>query len=107
MLTNHPGTTEVHLRLVKPGRSVEIRLDPAYVEPHEVVAGAVKLGLQRGVDLSELPLEVLKQFHAAIGDDVFAALSLRGSLDARQVAGGTAPVRVREQIAAHRARLAP
>lgn len=30
VLTNHPGTTEVHLKLVKPGRTVEIRLDPAY-----------------------------------------------------------------------------
>lgn len=30
VLTNHPGTTEVHLRLVKPGRTVEVRLDPAY-----------------------------------------------------------------------------
>lgn len=30
VLTNHPGTTEVHLRLLKPGRTVEIRLDPAF-----------------------------------------------------------------------------
>jgi argininosuccinate lyase len=48
----------------------------------------------------------LQQFHAAIGEDVFdRALTLRASLDARTVQGGTAPERVREQIAAHRARL--
>jgi argininosuccinate lyase len=76
-------------------------------DAHEAVAAAVKAGLQQGVDLAELPLATLQQFHAAIGEDVYeAALTLRGSLDARRVVGGTAPERVREQIAAHRARLA-
>jgi argininosuccinate lyase len=70
-----------------------------------VVAHAVKVGLSRGVDLADLPLDVLKTFHTAIEDDVYALLSLRGSLDTRQVQGGTAPARVREQIAAHKARL--
>jgi argininosuccinate lyase len=75
-------------------------------DAHEVVAAAVKHGLQKGVDLSELPLAELKKFHAAIGDDVFAnALTLEASLNARQVQGGTAPARVREQIEAHRLRL--
>jgi argininosuccinate lyase len=56
--------------------------------------------------LSELPLAELKTFHASIGDDVFAtALTLEASLNARQVQGGTAPTRVREQIEAHRLRL--
>jgi argininosuccinate lyase len=76
-------------------------------DAHEVVAAAVKHGLQHDKDLSELPLEVLRSFHASIGDDVYAAaLTLKASLDARKVIGGTAPERVREQIAAHRARLA-
>jgi len=75
-------------------------------DAHEVVAAAVKFGLQRGMDLAELPLEVLQGFHAAIGEDVYdAALTLKASLNARQVIGGTAPERVREQIAAHRQRL--
>jgi argininosuccinate lyase len=75
-------------------------------DAHEVVAAAVKFGLQRGMDLAELPLDSLKTFHAAIGEDVYeAALTLKASLDARRVAGGTAPERVREQIAAHRVRL--
>ncbi len=75
-------------------------------DAHEVVAHAVKFGLARGMDLADLPLETLKTFNAAIEDDVYAVLSLRGSLDARHVQGGTAPERVREQIAAHKARLA-
>jgi argininosuccinate lyase len=76
-------------------------------DAHEAVAAAVKFGLQRGLDLADLPLDTLKQFHAAIGEDVYdAALTLSASLNARKVVGGTAPERVREQIAAHRARLA-
>ncbi|WP_028999394.1 argininosuccinate lyase [Azohydromonas australica] len=75
-------------------------------DAHEVVAHAVKVGLQRGVDLSELPLDVLQLFHATIGEDVYEVLTLRGSLQARQVLGGTAPVQVRAQIERHKARLA-
>ncbi len=44
VLTNHPGTTEVHLRLVKPGRTVEVRLDPAYrVNASEALFGDLKV----------------------------------------------------------------
>ncbi len=75
-------------------------------DAHEVVAAAVKFGLQQGKDLSELPLDTLRTFHASIGDDVYeAALTLKASLNARKVVGGTAPERVREQIAAHQKRL--
>jgi argininosuccinate lyase len=78
----------------------------AFRDAHEVVAHAVKVAMAQGVDLADLPLATLQQFNPAIGADVFAVLSLRGSLDARNVQGGTAPERVREQIAAHQARLA-
>ncbi|WP_372525351.1 argininosuccinate lyase [Piscinibacter sp.] len=74
-------------------------------DAHEVVAHAVKLAIAQGVDLSELPLATLQGFHAAIGDDVYAVLTLRGSLNARNVLGGTAPAQVRAQLARHRARL--
>ena len=74
-------------------------------DAHEVVAHAVKTAIAEGRDLGELPLAALQAFHPAIGEDVHAVLTLRGSLDARQVLGGTAPVQVRAQIARHRARL--
>ena len=74
-------------------------------DAHEVVAHAVKLALSQGVDLSALPLATLQSFHASIGDDVYAVLTLRGSLNARNVLGGTAPAQVRAQVARHRARL--
>ena len=76
-------------------------------DAHEAVAHAVKAAIAKGVDLSELPLAELQQFNPAIGEDVFAILSLRGSLNARDILGGTAPAQVRWQIARHRARLAP
>ncbi len=74
-------------------------------DAHETVAHAVKVAIQQGVDLSALPLATLQGFNAAIGDDVFEVLSLRGSLAARNVAGGTAPSQVLAQVARHRARL--
>jgi argininosuccinate lyase len=74
-------------------------------DAHEVVAHAVKTAIAQGKDLSELPLATLQGFNPSITDDVFGVLSLAGSLNARQVLGGTAPVQVRAQIARHRQRL--
>jgi len=75
-------------------------------DAHEVVAHAVKLAIVQGADLATLPLAALQSFHPSIADDVFECLSLRGSLNARNVLGGTAPAQVRAQVARHRARLA-
>ena len=74
-------------------------------DAHEVVAHAVKAAIVKGVDLSELPLDVLQGFNAKIEQDVYECLSLRGSLNARNILGGTAWAQVRTQIARHRARL--
>ncbi len=75
-------------------------------DAHEVVAHAVKDAIAAGVDLSELPLSTLQTYNPAIEQDVFEVLSLRGSLNARNLLGGTAPAQVRAQVARHRARLA-
>ena len=74
-------------------------------DAHETVAHAVKAAMSHQVDLSELPLTVLRQFSPAIEKDVYGVLSLRGSLNARNVLGGTAPAQVLAQIARHRQRL--
>jgi argininosuccinate lyase len=74
-------------------------------DAHEAVARAVKHAMAEGVDLSELPLAVLQGFHPAIGAEVQAVLTLRGSLASRNVVGGTAPEQVRAQIARHKVRL--
>ncbi len=75
-------------------------------DAHETVAHAVKIAIDRGVDLAELPLAELQALHAGIGADVAEVLTLRGSLNARQVLGGTAPAQVRLQLERHRQRLA-
>ncbi len=74
-------------------------------DAHETVAHAVKTAIGRGVDLSELSLAELQGFNAAITDDVFQVLTLRGSMAARNITGGTAPMQVLAQVARHRARL--
>ncbi|APW47296.1 argininosuccinate lyase [Rhodoferax antarcticus] len=75
-------------------------------DAHETVAHAVKAAISHQVDLSELPLAVLQEFNPNIEKDVFDVLSLRGSLNARDILGGTAPRQVRLQIAQHGQRLA-
>jgi argininosuccinate lyase len=78
----------------------------SFRDSHEVVAPAVKLALQQGVGLAQLPLATLQGFNAAIGDDVFEVLTLRGSLNARNGLGGTAPAQVLLQVQRHPERLA-
>jgi len=74
-------------------------------DAHEAVALAVRHaeGLRR--DLAELPIDDLRRFSPLIGDDVFAVLTLEGSVASRNHAGGTAPAQVRAAIAAARAAL--
>ena len=68
-------------------------------EAHEAVAQAVKHAEGRGKDLAELELRELRQFSQLIDEDVFAALTLEGSLASRSHIGGTAPGRVKAAIA--------
>jgi len=75
-------------------------------DAHEAVAHAVKAALARGVDLAELTPAELQAIHPLIGADAAPVLTLRGSMHARGVVGGTAPEQVRTRIAAHQARLA-
>jgi len=83
-----------------------VRKGLPFRDAHETVAQAVKAASTHACDLSELPLAVLQGFHPQIEKDVYQVLSLRGSLDARNTLGGTAPAQVRAQLARHRARLA-
>jgi argininosuccinate lyase len=75
-------------------------------DAHEVVGKSVAFGIKEGRDLSALTLAELRQFSATINDDVFAVLSLEGSVNARKHTGGTAPAQVRTAIARARKVLA-
>ena len=74
-------------------------------DAHEAVAHAVKHATLQGVGLGDVPLAELQRFHPSIGADALASLTLRGSLAARDVVGGTAPRRVDAEISRHRVRL--
>ena len=67
-------------------------------DAHEVVARAVRAADESGRDLADLSLAELQAFSASITDDVFAVLTLEGSLAARNHLGGTAPEQVRAAI---------
>jgi argininosuccinate lyase len=74
-------------------------------DAHEAVARAVKMAEASGRDLSDLSLAELKSIAPGIGADVFSVLTLKGSLESRDLPGGTAPRQVRLAIKAARARL--
>jgi argininosuccinate lyase len=71
----------------------------AFRDAHHVVGSAVGHAVNEGVDLSELSLEVLQGFSPLIGDDVYAVLTVEGSVAARDHIGGTAPKQVRAAVA--------
>jgi argininosuccinate lyase len=83
-----------------------VRKGVPFRDSHECVARAVKAAEVKGVDLADLSLAELKAFSNAIEDDVFACLTLEGSVAARKHVGGTAPERVRDEIKLAKARLA-
>jgi len=74
-------------------------------DAHAAVGLAVRRAEQRGVDLAGLSLAELREFSPLVDDDVFAALTLDGSLAARNHIGGTAPTQVLAAIARARARI--
>ncbi|MDY0146588.1 MAG: argininosuccinate lyase [Halothiobacillus sp.] len=77
-----------------------VRQGVAFRDAHEIVGKAVRHAQNAGCDLSELPLAQLQAFSSKIQDDVFAVLTLEGSMAARDLTGGTAPNQVRLQAAA-------
>jgi len=74
-------------------------------DAHEAVAHAVRACDIAKCDLSEMSLEKLREFSPLIEQDVFAVLTLEGSVAARDHVGGTAPNQVRAAIARVRKQL--
>jgi argininosuccinate lyase len=75
-------------------------------EAHEIAGASVRAAEARGVELWDLSDDDLQQISARLTPDVRAVLTVRGSLDSRSAFGGTAPVRVAEQLVALRAMVA-
>jgi argininosuccinate lyase len=74
--------------------------DVPFREAHHITGRVVKAADERGCDLAELPLDILRAIDERIDERVFDVLGLDASVRSRISYGGTAPDRVREQIAA-------
>ena len=79
-----------------------VRKGVAFREAHELVGKAVLKALEKGVELTELPLNDLRGLSKEIEPDVFESLTLEQTLAAKSQTGGTAPTRVAEALAAAR-----
>ena len=74
-------------------------------EAHHVTGALVALAEGDGVDLADLSLEAMKSVEPRLTDAIYSVLTVEKSAASRTSFGGTAPVRVAEQIAAWKERL--
>ncbi|MCB1349568.1 MAG: argininosuccinate lyase, partial [Maritimibacter sp.] len=80
-------------------------LNMPFREAHHVTGALVALAEGKGCDLADLSLAEMQGVHAQITAGVYDVLTVEASVASRQSYGGTAPVRVREQIARWRGQL--
>ncbi len=74
-------------------------LKKPFREAHHIAGSIVKAAEDKGVTLDQLPLSDMQAVDPDITQDVFNVLSLESSVKARMSLGGTAPARVKEQLA--------
>lgn len=72
-----------------------VRKGVPFRDAHEIVGKAVRHAIEHDCALDELALSTLQEFSSVIEDDIFAVLTLEGSVTARNHVGGTAPAQVR------------
>jgi argininosuccinate lyase len=72
---------------------------------HEKIGKAVQICLERHCELQDLPLNELQSLSPAFGQDFYESLKLASVLAIHDVAGGTAPIRVRQAISATRKKI--
>ncbi len=75
-----------------------VRKGMPFRDAHDVVGKAVAHGIDQGLDLAEMDLATLQSFSTSIEQDVYAVLTLEGSVAARNHIGGTAPEQVRAAV---------
>jgi argininosuccinate lyase len=83
-----------------------VRKGATFRESHGAVGALVRQAEEARVELYELPVDAFHRAHPLFGDDVFDALSARGSVAVREAIGGTGPNAVRAQLEQARAALA-
>jgi argininosuccinate lyase len=82
-----------------------VRRGVPFREAHEIAGAAVRRCEELGCDLAGLDDDQLAEVSAYLSPEVREVLSVEGSVASRDGRGGTAPVRVREQLAELRARV--
>jgi argininosuccinate lyase len=75
-----------------------VREGVPFREAHEVAGACVRRAESAGVELWDLTDEDLASISPRLTPDVRRVLSVQGALDSRSAFGGTAPVRVAEQL---------
>ena len=83
-----------------------VRQGVAFRIAHEVAGECVRVCEGRGIELWDLSDQDLHDIHEALTPQVREVLSVEGSLRSRSAKGGTAPVRVAEQLTALKAAVA-
>ena len=81
-------------------------LNIPFREAHHITGAAVKAAETANIALPDLPLLELQKLEPRITDKVYAVLTVDASVASRKSYGGTAPERVREQVAAWKSKLA-
>ncbi|HEX4294866.1 MAG TPA: argininosuccinate lyase [Rhizomicrobium sp.] len=74
-------------------------LKKPFRDAHHIAGSIVRRAEELGVGLDKVSLGDMQSVEPAITKDVYAVLGLDASVNSRTSQGGTAPVRVREQIA--------
>lgn len=75
-----------------------VRKDIPFRDAHDIVGQVVALCQKRDIELAELTLSELQEFSAHIESDVFAVLSVQGSINSRVTIGGTAQSQVEQAL---------
>jgi argininosuccinate lyase len=75
-----------------------VRKGIPFRDAHEIVGKAVRHCIETNSSLEQLSLDIFKGFSPLIDEDVYAILTLEGSVAARHHLGGTAPPQVRAAI---------
>jgi argininosuccinate lyase len=75
-----------------------VRQRVPFAEAHEIAGACVRRGEADGLELTDLSADVLAEISPYLTPDVRSVLSVMGSINSRTCRGGTALVRVREQL---------
>ncbi len=90
-ITDYTNATDLADYLVRKG--LEFR------KAHEVIGRIVVYAIEHGKELGELTIDECRRFSPLFDEDLFDAISLESSLAGKRQIGGTAPERVREELA--------